>query len=213
MLAQGRGGCSSLTAHRAKGLEFDDVVILDGGWDKRSGGEDMDAPRRLFYVAMTRARRSLAIMSTGRNPFAPPVGDNVVRRFVPPPIADFPGSGEIHQVPDLGMVNLSWAGRLAGGHPSIAAITAAGTGDALEVVNDGGVWMLKNRHGHTLGKMARSWSAPPAGASFLRGEVGAIVRWRRSDNQEEYRESIRRDEWEAIVPELDFRPTLVGSHW
>ena len=196
-------GLLLLTAHRAKGLEFDDVVILDGGWDKRSGGEDVDAPRRLFYVAMTRARRSLAIMSTGRNPFAPPVGDNVVRRSVPPPDRDFPGSGEIHQVPDLGMVDLSWAGRLAGGHPSIAAITAAGTGDPLEVVNDGGVWMLKNRQGHTLGKMARSWS-PPAGASFLRGEVGAIVRWRRSDNQEEYRESIRRDEWETIVPELVF---------
>ncbi len=64
--------------------------------------------------------------------------------------------------------------------------------------------MLKNRQGQTLDKMARSWS-PPAGASFLRGEVGAIVRWRRSDNQEEYRESIRRGEWETIVPELVFR--------
>lgn len=29
--------------------------------------------------------------------------------------------------------------------------------------------------GQTLGKMARNWS-PPAGASFLRGEVGAVVR-------------------------------------
>ena len=42
------------TAHRAKGLEFDHVVVLDGGWERRSRKEDADAPRRLYYVAMTR---------------------------------------------------------------------------------------------------------------------------------------------------------------
>ena len=47
------------SAHRAKGLEFDHVALLDGGWDKLGAREDPDAPRRLFYVAMTRARRTL----------------------------------------------------------------------------------------------------------------------------------------------------------
>jgi ATP-dependent DNA helicase RecQ len=196
-------GLLLLTAHRAKGLEFHHVVILDGGWDKRSGGEDADASRRLFYVAMTRAQHSLAIIAAGRHPFAPPGGEHVLRRPTPEAGVGVEASSEIYQVPDLGVVDLSWAGRLAGGHPSIAAIAATGTGDPLEVVNDGGAWMLKNRQGQTLGKMARSWS-PPAGASFLRGEVGGIVRWRKSDNQEEYRENIRRDEWETIVPELVF---------
>jgi ATP-dependent DNA helicase RecQ len=51
--------------------------------------------------------------------------------------------------------------------------------------------------------MARSWS-PPEGLRFLRGEVGAIVRWRKSDNQEEYRVHLHRDVWEAVVPELVF---------
>ena len=63
-------GLLLLSAHRAKGLEFDDVVILDGGWDRPSNGEDRDAERRLYYVAMTRARRSLALLSMGnRHPF------------------------------------------------------------------------------------------------------------------------------------------------
>ena len=44
-----------LTAHRAKGLEFDHVIVLDGGWNRVGPEEDMDAPRRLYYVAMTRA--------------------------------------------------------------------------------------------------------------------------------------------------------------
>jgi ATP-dependent DNA helicase RecQ len=49
-------GLLLLTAHRAKGLEFDDVVVLDGGWERS------DTERRLYYVAMTRARRSLTLM-------------------------------------------------------------------------------------------------------------------------------------------------------
>jgi ATP-dependent DNA helicase RecQ len=196
-------GLLLLTAHRAKGLEFDDVVILDGGWDKRSAGEDADAPRRLFYVAMTRARRSLAIMATGRHPFAPLAGEHVLRRPAPAADTGVEAAAEVHLVPDLGTVDLSWAGRLEAAHPSLAAIEAARTGDPIQIVQHGGSWMLRNEQGQLLGKMAKSWS-PPAGPSFLRGEVGAVVRWRKSDNKEEYRANIRRDEWETIVPELVF---------
>ncbi|WP_236638432.1 3'-5' exonuclease [Mangrovicoccus ximenensis] len=77
-------GLLLLTAHRAKGLEFDHVVILDGGWQRPSEGEDADAPRRLDYVAMTRARRSLALISQGRTPFLAPLGGLALRRKVAP---------------------------------------------------------------------------------------------------------------------------------
>ena len=49
------------TAHSAKGLEFDHVVVLDDAWQPRQN-TDPDEQRRLFYVAMTRARRSLSII-------------------------------------------------------------------------------------------------------------------------------------------------------
>jgi ATP-dependent DNA helicase RecQ len=109
----------------------------------------------------------------------------------------------LYQMPDLRAVDLSWAGRLGIGHPSLAAISAAKAGDPLRIVRDGTAWMMQNLHGQALGRMARSWS-PPDGLNLLRGEVGAIVRWRKSDSQEEYRAHLRRDEWEAIVPELVF---------
>ena len=51
------------TAHRAKGREFDHVVVLDGDWSRTMPREDADAPRKLFYVAMTRARDTLTLMS------------------------------------------------------------------------------------------------------------------------------------------------------
>ena len=54
-------GLLLLTAHSAKGLEFDHVAVLDGGWDRVGVDEDADAPRRLLYVAMTRARQTLAL--------------------------------------------------------------------------------------------------------------------------------------------------------
>ena len=49
------------SAHRAKGLEFDHVAVLDGGWRRVGEDEDADAPRRLYCVAMTRARKTLTL--------------------------------------------------------------------------------------------------------------------------------------------------------
>lgn len=63
--------------------------------------------------------------------------------------------------------------------------------------------MLQTLDGRALGRMAKSWS-PPHGLAFKRGEVGAIIRWRRSDSSEEYRDYPRRDEWEVVAPELVF---------
>lgn len=196
-------GLLLLTAHRAKGLEFDYVVILDGGWEQPSRGEDADAPRRLFYVAMTRARRSLAVMDTGGHPFLNPQQDAVLERAVVPDPAGLEGRPPHYVTPDLKLVDLSWAGRLNDGHPALAAINAAQVGDPVTLVADGTAWIIRNAKGQTLGRMARAYNAPE-GLEFLRGEIGAIVRWRKSDNKEEFRSTIRRDEWEAILPELVF---------
>ncbi|WP_300453023.1 3'-5' exonuclease [Accumulibacter sp.] len=50
-----------LTAHWAKGLEFDRVAVLDGDWLRSGANEDADATRRLYNVAMTRARKTLVL--------------------------------------------------------------------------------------------------------------------------------------------------------
>lgn len=191
-----------LTAHRAKGLEFDDVVILNGGWDRPSKGEDADAPRRLFYVAMTRARRSLAILADSKHPFLPS-GPHTLRRTAPPSGAQNPGRFAQYQVPDLKTVDLSWAGRLLAGNPSLDAIRRAKVGDPLKLLRQDDLWILQTPDSETIGRMAKSWS-PPNGLAFKSGEIGAIVHWRKSDSAEEYRNHLRRDEWEVIAPELMF---------
>jgi len=54
----GRGLLLS-TVHGAKGLEYDHVVILGGGWRPSKHNEEA---RRLFYVGMTRARQTLTLI-------------------------------------------------------------------------------------------------------------------------------------------------------
>lgn len=60
-----------MTALRAKGREFDTVAMLDvvdGIWPLRAAKTEraIEGERRLFYVAMTRAKRRLIMTSSGR---------------------------------------------------------------------------------------------------------------------------------------------------
>ena len=65
--AQGRGAVKLMTVHVSKGLEFDHVYVTgleDNLFPHARSKEDpsqMEEERRLMYVAMTRARKSLAI--------------------------------------------------------------------------------------------------------------------------------------------------------
>ncbi len=101
-----------LTVHKAKGLEFDSVFIVDAMeniWKPRNGGrkppmnlplqpygDDMDDYIRLMYVASTRARRRLVFSSYYQNHIgepilvAPFVRTSVEAKIVPPSRLDPP---------------------------------------------------------------------------------------------------------------------------
>ena len=58
------------TVHASKGLEFAHVVVLAGGWTGRSAdyareqrNSFFEEERRLYHVAMTRARKTLALLN------------------------------------------------------------------------------------------------------------------------------------------------------
>ena len=74
------------SAHWAKGLEFDHVAVLDGGWERHSRNEDPDAPRRLYYVAMTRDKKTLTFVRMGHsNPYLDPLEHHDSVMFRPSP--------------------------------------------------------------------------------------------------------------------------------
>ena len=196
-------GLKLLTAHRAKGLEFDDVIILDGGWERPSRNEDQDAPRRLFYVAMTRARRNLVVMSNDNHEYLPAQSPTIINRHVTPDLSAFPGPRRYFQSAEARMVDLSFAGRQHAHSPVLHAIAEARVGDPVFLTREQDRWQLKDAKGRSLGRMAKSFT-PPANTRFLRGEIAAILRWRKEDGDEAYYHILKRDAWDVVIPELVF---------
>ena len=202
-----QGGLLLTTAHRAKGLEFDHVVVLDGAWDRIGRGEDRDSPRRLYYVAMTRARQTLTLMRLpGRHPFQDALqsSPSVLRR--PTPVGlPIPASelNRSYRRLSLGDVFLSFAGYRPPGHPVHLAIAALSTGDLLHVRKGSNRWELFDGHGTVVGQLASSFKAL-ADMRLAFASVLAIATWGRERSEPEYRDGLACDMWEVVVPELVF---------
>ena len=198
------------TAHGAKGLEFDHVAVLDGGWDRVDRNEDADAPRRLYYVAMTRARQTLTLarFDGGQNPLLDALRRNgaVIRRSRPA-LAPAPATLEYRYVrPRLKEIDLGFAGRHSAHNPIHRAIAALSPGDPLKTrVAENGRWELLNRDGRTVGRLAERFK-PPSGMRCRSAEVLAIVGWGRDASERRYRASQKCETWEVVVPELVFEP-------
>ncbi len=224
-------GLLLLTAHRAKGLEFDHVAVLDGGWNNVDRGEDPDAPRRLYYVAMTRARQTLALVRfQGSRPAGGSTRPDFVKEPEPPAYSGrshslpytFPNNGSVlrrtsgelqpeipelsrqYRRPSLREVNLGFAGRFYANHPRHRAIAALSSGDQLETrITKNGYWELLNRSGMVVGRLAQAFEPPP-GTRCRSATVFAVVAWSREASEPQYRDSMKCDAWEVVVPELVF---------
>ena len=201
------------TAHRGKGLEFDHVIVLDGGWDHSGQNADSDASRRLYYVSMTRARHTLGLARLGEpNSIQEALRDSeaVVWRDpaeLPPPA---PELERRHRRLTLGDVYLSFAGNKPPDHRIHRAIAELSPDDPLEVRQEAEPWELLDQSGVVVGRLARSFQ-PPAGMVCTSASVWAIATWRRNYSGPEYEEQLRCDMWEVTVPELVFAPAAVGG--
>jgi len=201
-------GLLLLTAHRAKGLEFDHVAVLDGGWDQVGREEDPDAPRRLYYVAMTRARHTLCLarLDAGHSlldalPKTPAIRWRTEAVFSQPSAALL----RRYQRMRLTDVDLGFAGRSEKGAPIHRAIAALGAGSPLALRCERERWLLKDSKGVLVGRLAASY-APPKRMACIAARVAAIVSWTRADSSAEYQSLARCDTWETVIPELVFEP-------
>ena len=202
-----QNGLLLLTAHRAKGLEFNHVVVLDGGWDRLSRNEDEDAPRRLYYVAMTRAREILTLARfQGFHRLQNTLHENpsVLLRTpveLPPETQEL---ARLYRQLSLQEVDLGFAGRFHGRNRVHKDIAALVPGDPLEVrVSETERWELLNQGGKVVGRLATRFT-PPDGMRCLSAKVLAVVTRTRELSEPQYQDSIKCDAWEIVVPEMVF---------
>ena len=185
------------------------MVVLDGGWDRVGRGEDPDTPRRLYYVAMTRARQTITL---ARLPSHHRLPGRLERRPIcsasPPPDTlptAAPELARLYRRLSLRDVFLSFAGYRPSGWPGRRAIASLSPGDHLQVRAGQNRWELLDRKGTVVGQLASGFQAP-AGFRCKFATVLAIVTWSREKSEPEYQQGLLCDEWEVVAPELVFEP-------
>ena len=209
------------SAHRAKGLEFDHVVILDGMWRRTGDSDDEEAPRRLYYVSMTRARETLALVRL-EDADRPDIRDtpldarhgeraaqllqpldgsaSVTERPAPKPDLSDPRLDEMIADCTMEDVVLSFAGWQPPGARVHRAIDALVPGDPLSLSNENGQWKVLDAAGRQVGRMARQWSLPD-GMHVAGATVQGIFHRRADDGADDkFRHNLRTEAWEVVLP-------------
>lgn len=190
-----------MTAHRAKGLEFDHVLILDSGrWSERSDDE-----RRLFYVAMTRARKTLTICESqgGRHAFVRDLGRLPLRSS---PSGFREESQLAHRTWSASpeQVYLSWPGCFLPTAKIHKAIAALDVGSALELRarSDGKPgWEVADLQGVTVTRMSQKFR-PPSG-QILAVRVCAVLARKAKEGDVA---NLKCKTWELVLPEIEYLP-------
>ena len=199
------------TVHAAKGLEFRHVAVLGGDWRSGEGAGRRDSPeaqRRLYYVAMTRARETLTLVNRRDDPI--PYLDELrrpglVRRRVGVTGA---GAGADASYTILGMEDLflDYAGRKPEGHPIHRSLARLSTGDSLRLdgSRDGQVRVLAP-DGIEVARLSRSaaarWRQPqPEERDEVR--VLAMVYRRAEDSKPDFREQVVAPSWDIPIIEV-----------
>ena len=101
-------------------------------------------------------------------------------------------------------VDLGFAGRQPADHPVQRAIAALSPGDALQVRTTQQPWLLLDRAGSVIGRLAKGYT-PPADMRLRSATAVAVVARRRADSEPQYQDALKGEAWEVVVPELVFQ--------
>ena len=200
-----QSGMMLTTAHSAKGLEYDHVVILDNNWNPRR--DRLEAERRLFYVAMTRAKKSLTIcqIQGSRHAFLPAHASTLLRAAPAstPPLP--PGIHDRLQRASLKDAFLGFAGRRKPDHQMHQDIANLQPGDPLQIQRTPfGTYNLLGPHRRPVGRTSKSFK--PLSDTAPEARVLGIARWNKTKSGPEYASELNCDSWEVVIPEFIFPP-------
>jgi len=208
----GRGVFMS-TVHAAKGTEFDHVLIPCAGWTAGGDQTKREEERRLYYVAMTRARHTLCLFNAA-TPAHPHVrmlqGSFLLHRkaVVSGGIPDA-AYGRRYELLGLEDIDVGYAGSRPQNHPIHAALARLEPGNRLQIRERNDQLELIDARGCCVARLSKSavdrWRPRKDRVEEVR--IVGILRRQRSDERPEYRDRCRCDAWEVPLAELVYIKT------
>jgi hypothetical protein len=180
------------------------VMLLDDGTLA-----DTPEERRLLYVALTRACRSLQIFSS-REPspvFAALRHPALEIREEPLIVADAGPSAD-HEYGYVGLdaIWLDWLGQQGGAHPGHRALQQAEYGDPFEIRRDGSIVDAAGRKVARLSKAGRETWLPRVERELKLRLIAAVRELAGAPSRAaEYAEKLEVDEWFTAVWEARWR--------
>jgi ATP-dependent DNA helicase RecQ len=192
------------TIHSVKGMEFSHVFILDGAWTVPATEEQ----RRLFYVAMTRAKETLSLLQRQdqANPYLKSlVGDFVVHRNSEDySIPGIPLERTKYSVLGLKDFDLSYAGSFAKNNSIHQVLASLNVGEIV-TLNPHDAKIVVQHNGLTiaiLSKTAQQQWQPILNKVQSATIIAMITRYK-TDSEEHYQTRCKIEQWE--VPMLEVR--------
>jgi ATP-dependent DNA helicase RecQ len=196
------------TVHSAKGMEFPHVLVPGGGWTQGNNRQAQEEERRVYYVAMTRAKETLCLFERADipNPHTGLVeGDFLLKRtpsFVAP--LDDKVLRRRYDILAMESLFLDFAGRKRADDTVHEKLAGLRPGDSLIAVPKGDFIELLTEKGITVAQLSQTALKTWRGRldCIERITVLAMVLRRSEDSGEEYRAKCQCDQWEVPIVEV-----------
>ena len=199
------------TIHAAKGLEFEHVLVLGNLRRARNTADrSVEEERRLYYVAMTRAGHTLALIDSRHspNPYFAEIRKSTLNRRAE--VAHHRPARRVdlnYEVLGMKHLWLDYAGRHPGNHSIHRALSQLQAGDriSLKSSQDGQVGVVdgKNKRVAFLSRAtARDWPLSRIRRVDEVRVLGMVQRTKDDIEDPKYRDRLRVESWEVPILEV-----------
>lgn len=191
------------TVHSAKGMEFDHVFILDGGWRNTPDDEE---ERRLYYVGMTRARETLCLFARKDqdNPHTRLLESDAVLRRPGAPYDEIPRGLIQRRYVCLGMRDLflDFPGWYPAGAPIHEHLARLHNGQRLDVRERGERIDLVDDAGYSVARLSNQAREEWKERRGSIQEIRVLAMLRRLQTDSKNQGSCRCEQWELPLVEM-----------
>ncbi|MDD1417596.1 RecQ family ATP-dependent DNA helicase [Dolichospermum sp. ST_sed1] len=191
------------SCHGAKGLEFRKVILLSDGFKTNSQDiEDIESERRLFYVAMTRAKEELILCSTQQNLFIQQAGlTSQITNYTPSKIPPL-----MHYF-DLTPADVNLGHEFTRNRQGIIRRLLEGTSIILRTNDWGNGWSIFTQDNNEIGALSRGGTQSlrdkgihPGQFEFQFGEVTVRYIYNHTKIDEVTGDLL--ENWFVIIPQI-----------